>query len=63
MMGEKNKLLIFDMGSKTYQLQTVKLNENSSFEFSIFTSGCTLSDGSIFLSGGGFTNTTYVIKI
>ena len=51
------------MGSKTYQLQTVKLNENSSFEFSIFTSGCTLSDGSIFLSGGGFTNTTYVIKI
>ena len=63
MMGDKNKLLIWDMERKSFEFQSVRLNEKSDFEFNLFSSACTLPDGSILLTGGGCSDRVYKLRI
>ncbi len=63
MMGDKNKLLIYDLSTRQYQLQNVKLSASSLFEFEIFASTCSLPDGNILVTGGGQSSAVYLLKI
>jgi len=56
--GDKNKVMTYDLVNEIWDIKTHRMN----LEFNYYSAACTLSDGSVLITGGGSSNAVYHYK-